>query len=225
MKSSAGARMRSILSYGSPFMQLLENITNLLLLNVLILVGALPLVTIGPALMGGHTVMAKILANEEAHVIRDYWRGYKANFRQGLVLGLSGLTVAGLVWLDWHYMDRLPVVVHLAVGVMLLFVVVVAGLMLALLPSYLSRYAERIPHAMRNVMIILVHHLGWALLLAAIAAAPLLLVQAGAIGLWTLLYWFSFLGFGVAVWLQGLVFRRIVTLIEAGQSHTSQEEG
>ncbi|MFD1394088.1 DUF624 domain-containing protein [Lacticaseibacillus jixianensis] len=215
MKVSVGDRMKSTFTYGSSFMNFLENITNVLLLNFWMLLTALPLITIPAALMGANATMARVLANQEAHVTRDYFRFFRQNLKQGLKLGVFTAAAAAVIAFDLRYLDKLPITLHLLLGNTLLVIAVATAILLSLLPSYLSRYEETIPHALRNLFIIFLHHAGWSLLMVLVTIWPLFLLQAGAIGVWTLVYWFSFVGFGVCAWLQTLIFRHIVSLIEA----------
>jgi hypothetical protein len=47
-----------------------------------------------------------------------------------------------------------------------------------------------------------------------VAAFPLVLLMAGDVGVWSLIFWMTFFGFGVCIWLQSAVFARIITKVE-----------
>ncbi|MFD1430339.1 YesL family protein [Lacticaseibacillus mingshuiensis] len=206
--------MKQILSYNSSFMRLLENVTNVWLLHFCMLLTSLPVVTIGASLMAGNAVMARIYDNQETKVIHDYWHYFKANLKQGVAWSLIVAAVLLVLFFDLKYLIKLPVVLHLVFGNLLIVLAIFALAILSMLPPYLSRYAETIGHATHNLLIILLHHVGWCALLVLASIFPLILLMAGSVGIWTLIFWFTFLGFGVCVWLQSLIFKQIVARVE-----------
>ncbi|WP_225046863.1 DUF624 domain-containing protein [Lacticaseibacillus kribbianus] len=210
MKTTGGTRWRGALGYNSPFMRLLENITNLLLLNFWMLLTSLPVVTLGAAMMAGDRTATRIRGGQNALVTRDYFAAFREALKQGVAwTGLVALAIA-LFWLDFRYLGRVAITLRLAAFNLLAIMAVVAVLVACLLVTYLSHYDESLRHAARNCVIILTHHVGWVALLALTTLLPLILLEAGPVGWWTLLYWFSFLGLGVAAWGRSVIFAQLV---------------
>lgn len=60
----------------------------MVILHVVWLICSLPVITIGPATVAAHYVAMKIIRDEGRGVIREFFKSFKRNFRQGLVLGI-----------------------------------------------------------------------------------------------------------------------------------------
>jgi hypothetical protein len=80
--------MSDLFKYGSPFMQKLELITNYLLLNLLMLISALPIITLGTTLITWRgDSAARCWTSKQVKVWRDYWTLFKDQQYKRLVLG------------------------------------------------------------------------------------------------------------------------------------------
>ena len=77
----------------SPLMQFLNKVADLMWLNVLTLICCIPIVTVGPALTALHYMALKIARDEECYIARDYFKSFKLNLRQGIVIWLIELVV------------------------------------------------------------------------------------------------------------------------------------
>ena len=86
------------LELDSPLMQALNKLGDLMWLNVLTLICCIPIVTIGPSLTAMHYIALKIARNEEGYITRDFFKSFRANLRQGIIIGLILIFV--LVVLD-----------------------------------------------------------------------------------------------------------------------------
>lgn len=88
--------MAKLISFDSKIAQFLSRIWDLLLLNLLFLLGSLPVVTFGASAIAAYTVMLKIVEEREDGIVPAYFRAFKANLRQGMLLtiALVVLTVA-----------------------------------------------------------------------------------------------------------------------------------
>lgn len=76
------------LELDSPLMQGLNKLGDLLWLNILTLVCCIPIVTIGPSLTAMSYVVLKIARNEEGYITRSFFKSFKANLKQGIIIGL-----------------------------------------------------------------------------------------------------------------------------------------
>lgn len=81
----------------------LHNLFDLMVLNWLWLLCSLPLITLGPATCGLYAVTLKLAREEPVSPVKDFFRGFRSNFKPGLLLGLISLVLlaaaAGDGWL------------------------------------------------------------------------------------------------------------------------------
>ena len=85
--------MGSIFNLDSPVMQALGKVADLMWLNVLTMICCIPVITIGPSLTAMHYMALKIVRNEECYITRGFFKSFKENFRQGVVIGIITLFI------------------------------------------------------------------------------------------------------------------------------------
>ena len=106
------------------FLQFFHDLFDLMVVNWLWLLCSLPVVTAGPASCGLYTVALKLARQEPVNPLKDFFKGFKTNFKSGLILGLIAtalLTVAaGDIWFSLETETSLFLVVGIIVGVIFL---------------------------------------------------------------------------------------------------------
>lgn len=90
----------SLFSSNSKLYAAISLIGNLLLLNVCWLLCSLPLVTIGASTVACYTMAFKIIDGTEGYIFKDFFKYFKANFRQGTILWLLTAVVLYGFYLD-----------------------------------------------------------------------------------------------------------------------------
>lgn len=83
----------NIFNLDSPVMQALGKVADLMWLNVLTLICCIPIITIGPSLTAMHYMALKIVRNEECYITKGFFKSFKENFWQGMLIGILMLLV------------------------------------------------------------------------------------------------------------------------------------
>ena len=108
------------------FLQFFHDLFDLMVVNWLWLLCSLPVVTVGPATCGLYTVTLKLARQEPVNPIKDFFRGFKGNFKPGLILGIAATVLlavaAGDIWFALETETSLFLVVGIIVGVIFLIV-------------------------------------------------------------------------------------------------------
>lgn len=73
-----------------------NDLFDLLIVNALWVLCSLPILTVGPASCGLYTVTLKLVREEPVHPVKDFFRGFKTNFKEGFLLGLMALVLLGV---------------------------------------------------------------------------------------------------------------------------------
>lgn len=81
----------------------LTDLFDLMALELLWIVCSLPIITIGPATSALYSVMLKVARGESAATFSEFFKAFRANFKQSLFLGLFALLGAGIVAVDFYY--------------------------------------------------------------------------------------------------------------------------
>ena len=138
--------MKNLFSMDNPFMQALDIAADLLVLNLLTLLCCLPVVTAGAAYTALNDVVLRILRREEGHIVRDYFRAFKRNFKQGVPLGLLFLLAAALLYAD--YLAAQTYVPPLRIGIAAIALIVLAIALYAF--ALLARFENTLRGTVKN---------------------------------------------------------------------------
>lgn len=144
--------MKKIFRSDSPIMKALTIAADLLILNLLTMVLCIPIITMGPAVTAMNDIVIHIVRGEEGYTVKPYFQSFKANFKQGMILGLIPVAAAGILYLDYlaaqMYIPimRAPII---AIGVIILAIAFYAFGMLA-------RYENTLRGTMKNAAMLAV---------------------------------------------------------------------
>lgn len=101
----------------------MQTLLDLIKINFLWLICALPIVTFGGATIAAFDVTMKMAAQEEGYVGRQFLRSFKANFKCGIPYGLVFLLGVYVVWLDFSLFEQVegnPIIL-LCMGIIAVF--------------------------------------------------------------------------------------------------------
>lgn len=73
---------------GSGIFGFINMVGDIVFLNLIFIITCIPVVTIGPSLVALYTVTGRIAEGSEGYVIRSYFKAFKDNIYQGMVVGV-----------------------------------------------------------------------------------------------------------------------------------------
>ncbi len=76
------------------FFTFMSRVADLIILNLLCIVCCIPVVTIGPSIAAMFYVTLKMVRNEESYIVRGFFKSFKQNLKQGIVINLIMLAAA-----------------------------------------------------------------------------------------------------------------------------------
>ena len=93
-----------ILDRDSSFGRAMTLVSIIIGANIMFAIFSLPVVTIGPALAALFHVMFKMLrGHRDLNPIKEFWYGFKSNFKQGILSSLVFLGIALLLYVDIRF--------------------------------------------------------------------------------------------------------------------------
>ena len=199
--------MKWLFNMDNPFMRTLSTMADLLVLNLLTLVCALPILTAGAAFTALNDACIRLVRGEDDTVLSDFFRAFKANFKKGTLLWLLVLLAAGILYFD--YLAALTYVPQLRAGIIAIALLVLAVVLYAF--ALLSRYENSVLGTVRNAAKL------------AVGFFPRTLVMVVfAVGLWlACFHWFNFgslillmFGFSTPVYVCALLLNGVFEKIE-----------
>lgn len=197
-----------IFSMDSKFMQAMNRLADLMLLNLLFLVTCLPVFTIGAASTALYSVTFRIGTDREERIFRCYFRAFRDNFKQGtglfLALFLPGVLLLVCLFLSTALGGALR---YLALAYIPLL------LLLAFVYSYafplLSQFYGTVKLTLKNALLLSIGYFPRTVVMVVLNLLPLALFYAQTmfffqVGiLWFLLY------FSAASYLNAQLLRKI----------------
>lgn len=203
-----------LFSRDSKFMQWMETVADLILLNLCWLAACLPVVTAGAATAAIYAVLGSRLRGEGSGTVRPFWRAFRANFKAGTLCWLLQLAAMGLlgfnVWIAaWNdgwflalsrWVSLLGLVLTMAVG--------------SLIYPQIPRYQNSLRQYLKNAALLTAAHPGWVLLGLFLLMVPLLLfLVLPELFFRTGIIWII-IGFSALFFLSAVIMRRIFSPFE-----------
>ena len=139
------------------FFTFMSRVADLIILNLLCIVCCIPVVTIGPSIAAMFYVTLKMVRNEESYIVRGFFKSFKQNLKQGIVINLIMLAAAGKV-------------------LMVLFMMILVVYLMIFLYIYpvLAKFYNTIKNTFTNAFLMSIRHLPYTALMILVTAAPVL---------------------------------------------------
>ncbi len=161
--------MGRLFDMDNAFFRFMAKIADFVLLGWLVLLLALPIVTLGPAISAFYYVGLKEVRDEEGYVWRGFWKAFKENFKHGLLCELVTIVIGGVLAYDiyivaqWMSKDSsiwITLLFFLIIGIVILF----AATVIYLFPM-IAKFANTTVSYFKNSLLMSVKHLPQTILL------------------------------------------------------------
>lgn len=141
--------MRKIFDMENPVMRALAAAADLIVLNVLALLCALPLVTLGASWAAMSETALRLVRGEESGVAKDFFRAFRASAKRGIPLGLLFLLAAALLYVD--FLAAAAYVPWMRVGIAAIAVLLLAIGMYAF--ALLGHFGDPLGRTLKNAAV------------------------------------------------------------------------
>ena len=158
----------------SKFYRFMTRVGDCILLSLLWIVFSLPIVTCGAASSALYYAMHKALHDLGEGTVKEFWRGFKMNWKQATLVWLLNVALITFVVGDLFLIYRTQGTSGVVFKAFAVFAIVVVTWTLFWFP-YLARFEDRIGTVLKNSFIFLTMNLGSAVLLLADFAAAVAL--------------------------------------------------
>ena len=100
MTGNRGYLISTIFNLDNGIMRFFSRVFDIVILNLLFIICCIPIVTIGASLTAMYSITLKMVRNEESHIIREFLKSFKQNFRQGTILEAIAIIIAFFITID-----------------------------------------------------------------------------------------------------------------------------
>lgn len=171
--------MRNLFNPDNVWFRYMEILANLMILNVLCLLCALPIITIGPMLAALYSVTLKMAIDEETGIFSTFFCALRSNWKQGLILGILFTGFAAFWFFDLLYSYTL-IQQGASIPRSILLGLLFAGCFILMMGIYLfsliAKFKNTLRGHFRTALQLIFRHLGKSLLMLVIALVPFLLL-------------------------------------------------
>ena len=190
--------MGRFFSMDNKFFTFMNKVADLCILNIICLVCCIPIVTAGASITAMYYVTLKMVRNEEAYIVRSFFKSFKDNFKQATIINLIMIAVGAILYLDLNVAKNMPgstgQIFHV---IFMAFVIIYYVLFLYVYPI-LARFYNTIRNTIKNALFMAIRHLPYTVVMVLIGLCPLLLLFIGSYQIQSTLFaLFLVMGFGV----------------------------
>lgn len=195
----------------SPLMQALNKLADLMWLNVLAVVCCIPVITVGPSLTALHYMALKIVRNEEGYITRGFFKSFKENFKQGVIIWLIQLAVILVLAGDFYIMNYSGLEFNNVLRTILLAISLLVFFTSMFLYPILAKFENTVLHTIRNALFVGVLQFPKTVLMMALTILPLAMIYL----LQELIPVVILFGLSVPAWLSAKLYDKFSRKLEA----------
>ena len=219
MRKVEGEKMKKF-GIDNPFFGFMGRLGDILILNILFVITCIPVVTIGTSLCAMYQVTLRMARKESNYVAGEYFRAWKAEWKQSTVIWLIMLAAGCLLVFDVIVGRDMWNLLNAAVGALLF----VWGMLFTYVFAVQARFANTVRNTIKNAMYMAVRHFPVTVLMLALNLLPVLCILLGtaAMAMATPIYVVA--GFALTARINAVFLNRIFEKYIPKKERTENEE-
>lgn len=163
------------LDIDSPFMQAMGKVADLMWLNILTMICCAPIITVGASLTAMHYMALKIVRGEECYITKDYFKSFKANFKQATLIWLLMLFIILVLIGDFYIMKNSGLEFSGTMQMLLMVVVIIVLFTSMFIFPVLAKFDNTILRTIKNAFFIGTLQFPKTILMMILTVAPVVL--------------------------------------------------
>lgn len=162
-------------SVESPLYKFMQTLWDILKLNFMWMIFCIPIVTIGGSTIAAFSVLLRMSEDQEGNVIKDFWKAFKENWKQGILIGLLPPICFEAVFLDFQLYNAVE---NGGLGILIVgcFSAYIFIFCLIYVFPLLARYDNTVINSIKNSFRIGMKFFGRTFLLLVIIAVEVLII-------------------------------------------------
>lgn len=205
----------------------MSKVADLCILNIICVVCCIPVITAGASITAMYYVTLKMVRNEEAYIIRSFFKSFKQNFKQATIINLIMLLIGLVLYVDLNVSKAMQGGAgQIFLVIFMAFVLIYFILFLYVYPV-LARFYNTIKNTIKNALFMAIRHLPYTVVMVLIAVCPLLLLLVKSYQIQsTLFVLFLLMGFALIAYCNSYflakIFDNYMPKEEAGQESAGE---
>lgn len=152
-------KMGEFFNLDNPVFSAINKFVDMIFLSIVYIIICIPIITIGPATTALYYTVVKNIRRERGYPLREFFRSFKDNFKQGFVLTLIFGAIYLVLYVDLQYARSLTgSLASTARGIFIGMLLIVMSINLYVFP-YLSRFEAKTSLILKSSLFLAIKHL------------------------------------------------------------------
>ena len=208
----------------NPILEAIRKVSNIVILNVVFLLGCIPVITVGASISALYTVCFQIAKQEDPYIWKGFWKAFRENFRQSTCIWLICLPVIAMLALDFLFLQlqTSAFAAYLQIGVWAVAVVCLAVFHFVF--PVAAHFICTVSQCFKNALLMCLAHLPYTLLFLLLDGAVLYLSLHSVRALGMIFMLAMICGFSCIALFKSILFQRIFRIYDQKNLPETQPE-
>ena len=202
--------MENLFRYDSKFWEILEEISDIVILNFLFIIFSIPIITIGASSSALYTVSLKKTNEENISVFKEFMRSFKSNFKISTLAWIFTIILASMLFLDFYISNLISIKF---IGLGLKFISTLVSILLIFNITYLfpmiSKFDNTLKNTIINSTIISIQYLPYTIIMSILNVLWIVLLFLLYNSYHYILFFYIIMGFGIVSYINSIILNRI----------------
>lgn len=205
----------------------MSKVADLCILNIICVVCCIPVITAGASITAMYYVTLKMVRNEEAYILRSFFKSFKQNFKQATVINLIMLLIGVVLYVDLNVSKAMQGGAGQIFQIIFMAFVLIYFILFLYVYPVLARFYNTIKNTIKNALFMAIRHFPYTVVMVIIAVCPLLLLLVKSYQIQsTLFVLFLLMGFALIAYCNSYflakIFDNYMPKEEAGQESAGE---
>ena len=205
----------------------MSKVADLCILNIICVVCCIPVITAGASITAMYYVTLKMVRNEEAYILRSFFKSFKQNFKQATIINLIMLLIGVVLYVDLNVSKAMQGGAGQIFQIIFMAFVLIYFILFLYVYPVLARFYNTIKNTIKNALFMAIRHFPYTVVMVIIAVCPLLLLLVKSYQiLSTLFVLFLLMGFALIAYCNSYflakIFDNYMPKEEAGQESAGE---
>lgn len=189
--------MNKLFDLESPIFKLLAKAVDIMIINVLFILGCIPIFTIGASLTALYKVTLKMVSKEDMYIVREFMLAFKKNFKVTTAVWGIMVFIGFLFAVNYQLLQNFSGVLYIFSSVVLAVFTFIYLCVFTFIFPYIALYENSTEKFLINSLIISLSNISYMLFLIPLTVILSIFFFSSEIGLITGIYLGTFGGFAL----------------------------
>ena len=172
--------MGRIFDMNNKFFGFMSKVADLCILNIICVVCCIPVITAGASITAMYYVTLKMVRNEEAYIIRSFFKSFKQNFKQSTLIWILMAAAGIFIYMEKEALATMPGSMSQIFNYVIFAVYIpLVAVALYVFPT-VAAFENKITTLITNAFYFAVKHIGYAIAVAVITILPMTMTLVDA---------------------------------------------